>query len=139
MAMADDITPESDLASREPTVEDLRNLCRELNQREARYIVIGGFAVRAAGYNRSTMDIDLIVASDSDNETRLFGALATLPDNAVRELQPGELERYSVIRIADEIVVDLMVQASGIDFLEASKHSTTREVDGVKIPFASPQ
>ena len=137
--MADDITPESDLASREPTVEDLRNLCRELNQREARYIVIGGFAVRAAGYNRSTMDIDLIVASDSDNETRLFGALATLPDNAVRELQPGELERYSVIRIADEIVVDLMVQASGIDFLEASKHSTTREVDGVKIPFASPQ
>jgi hypothetical protein len=139
MAMADDITPESDLASREPTVEDLRNLCQELNQRQARYIVIGGFAIRAAGYNRGTMDIDLIVAADSDNETRVFGALATLPDNAISELEPGELERYSVIRVADEIVVDLMVQASGIDFLEASKHSVTHEVDGVKIPFASPQ
>jgi hypothetical protein len=91
MAMADDITPESDLASREPTVEDLRNLCQELNQRQARYIVIGGFAIRAAGYNRGTMDIDLIVAADSDNETRVFGALATLPDNAISELEPGEL------------------------------------------------
>jgi len=37
MVMADDLTPESELASREPTVEDLRNLCRELNQRDARY------------------------------------------------------------------------------------------------------
>jgi hypothetical protein len=48
MVMANDHTPESELESREPTVEDLRNLCRELNRRGARYIVIGGFAVRAA-------------------------------------------------------------------------------------------
>jgi hypothetical protein len=72
MAMADDLTPESDL---EPTVEDLRNLCRELNERGARYIVIGGFAIRAAGYNRGTMDIGLVVAPDRENETRIFEAL----------------------------------------------------------------
>jgi len=29
---------------------------RELNQRGAKYIVVGGFAIRAAGYNRRTMD-----------------------------------------------------------------------------------
>jgi hypothetical protein len=29
--MADDHTPNSELESREPTVEDLRDLCRELN------------------------------------------------------------------------------------------------------------
>jgi hypothetical protein len=54
MAMVDDRPPESDLEPREPTVEDLRNLCRALNERGARYIVVGGFAVRAAGYNRSS-------------------------------------------------------------------------------------
>ena len=46
MAMADD-HPFDELASREPTVEDLRELCRELNLRSARYVVIGGFALRA--------------------------------------------------------------------------------------------
>ncbi|HEX4264715.1 MAG TPA: nucleotidyltransferase [Verrucomicrobiae bacterium] len=137
--MADDHTPESELESREPTVEDLRNLCRELNLRGARYIVIGGFAIRAAGYNRGTMDIDLVVASDRDNESRVFAALATLPDNAVRELQPGELEQHTVIRVADEILVDLMARASGIDFAEAVKDTVIREIDGVAIPFASPR
>ncbi|MEI6245646.1 MAG: nucleotidyltransferase, partial [Acidobacteriota bacterium] len=104
--MADDDTTQPGLASREPTVEDLRNLCRELNQRGARYVVIGGFAIRAAGYARQTMDVDLLVADDADNEARVFDALATLPDAAVRELEPGELQKYTVIRVADEIVVD---------------------------------
>ena len=106
MVMEDDHTPDSALEPREPTVEDLRDLCRELNQRKARYVVIGGLAIRAAGYIRRTMDVDLLVATDPDNEVRVFGALSTLPDNAVRELQPGELQKYNVIRVGDEILVD---------------------------------
>ena len=139
MAVEADGPPDANLESREPTLEDLRDLCRELNQRCARYVVIGGFAIRAAGYNRRTMDVDLIVDGDVDNETRVFGALATLPDNAVRDLQTGELQQYSVIRVADEIVVDLMRTAGGIDYHEAAKDAVVREVDGVPIPFASPR
>lgn len=60
----------ADLESREPTLEDLRTLCRELNARGARYLVIGGFAIRAAGYVRRTVDIDLLMATDFDNEAR---------------------------------------------------------------------
>src|SRR5262245_56178471 len=116
MAVEDDRPSDHELESREPTLEDLRDLCRALNERGARYVVIGGFAIRAAGYNRRTMDIDLLVASDADNEPRVFDALATLLDQAVRELQPGELQQYSVIRVADEILVDLMRSAGGIDY-----------------------
>src|SRR5512139_1127553 len=137
--MADDRSATSELEPREPTVEDLRDLCRELNQRQARYVVVGGFAVRAAGYNRRTMDVDLLVAVDRDNESRVYSALATLPDNAVRELQPGELQQYNVIRVGDEILVDLMRSAGSIDYEEASKDVVVREVDGVPIPFASPR
>ena len=136
--MADD-HPSDDLESREPTVEDLRNLCRELNLRNAKYVVIGGFAMRAANYLRQTMDVDLMVAGDADNEAKVFAALSTLPDNAVRELQPGELQQYGVIRVADEIVVDLMCLAGGIDYAEAAKDVVVRDVDGVPIPFASPR
>jgi hypothetical protein len=136
--MADD-NPSKELASREPMVEDLRDLCRELNQRGARYVVIGGFALRAADYVRGTMDVDLLVAADLENEAKVFSALSSLPDNAVRELQPGELQQYGVIRVADEILVDLMRSAGGIDYAEAAKDVIVREVGGVPIPFASPR
>jgi hypothetical protein len=136
--MADD-RPLNELESREPTVEDLRDLCRELNQRGAKYVVVGGFAMRAANYNRRTMDVDLLVAADLENEARLFSALSTLPDHAARELQPGELQQYNVIRVADEILVDLMRSAGGIDYAQAASQVVTRELDGVPIPFASPR
>jgi hypothetical protein len=140
MAVADDRPPDShDLESREPTLEDLRDLCHELNLRGARYVVIGGFAIRAAGYNRRTMDVDLMVAADSDNERLVFEALSTLPDNAVRDLQPGELREYTVIRVADEILVDLMTAAGGIDYATAAQDVIVHHVDGVPIPFASPR
>lgn len=140
MAVADDRPPGSeDLESREPTLEDLRDLCRELNQRGARYVVIGGFAIRAAGYNRRTMDVDLMVAADRENEQLVFDALATLPDQAVRELQCGDLQQYAVIRVADEILVDLMTSAGGIDYAQASRDVVTHNLDGVPVPFASPR
>jgi hypothetical protein len=85
------------------------------------------------------MDVDLIVDADRDNEVRVFDALATLPDGAVRELMPGELQQYSVIRVADEILVDLMRTAGPIDYAEAARDVVVHDVDGVPIPFASPR
>ena len=65
--------PDGNLVSRPPTQEDLSALCRELNQRGAKYVVVGGLAI------------------------------------------------------------------SAIDYAEASKHVVVRELDGVPIPFASPE
>jgi hypothetical protein len=131
--------PAENLISRPPTEEDLVALCRELNQRGAKYVVVGGLAVIAAGLPRMTTDVDLMVAKDLENEAKVFSALSTLPDNAVRELQPGELQQYNVIRVGDEILVDLMVSAGGVDYAEAAKHIVVRELGGVPIPFASPR
>jgi hypothetical protein len=100
---------------------------------------MAALTVHAADYTRRTMDVDLIVAADAENEAKVFAALSTLPDKAVRELQPGELQQNNVIRVADEIVVDLMRTAGGIDYAEAAKDVVVREVDGVPIPFASPR
>jgi hypothetical protein len=133
----DDGAPE-ELVSREPSVEDVVQICRELNARGARYIVVGGFAIRQAGYSRTTMDIDLLVDPALGNETNVFDALATLPDGAVRELDAGDVEKFTVVRVADEVLVDLMAKASGISYEEAKGHVRVRELDGVKIPFANP-
>ncbi|MEO8353987.1 MAG: hypothetical protein ABI680_19840 [Chthoniobacteraceae bacterium] len=118
-------------------VEDLVNLCRELNERGARYVVVGGFAIIQAGYDRHTKDIDLLVDVSAENESALLEALATLPDNAVRELKRGEIAENIVVRVADEFMVDVMQTGCGVGYAEAKKSAVIRVVDGVSIPFAS--
>ena len=127
-----------ELTSREPSVEDLVGLCRALNERQAHYLVIGGFAMRAAGYDRRTMDVDLLIDTSPENERRVLDALATLPDQAALELKIGEVQAYGVVRVADEIVVDLMKSAAGIVFAETKTETNVHIVDGTAIPFASP-
>ncbi len=74
-----------------------------------------------------------------ENERRVFAAMMTLPDQAIREVMPGEVNEYVVVRVGDEIVVDLMRAACGIDYAEASTDIIWHEVSGVRIPFASPR
>lgn len=45
-----------DLGPRPPVEADLVALCRELNQRGAKYVVVGGLAVISAGLPRVTGD-----------------------------------------------------------------------------------
>ncbi len=139
MEPEDAASQEGELSSRAPTEEDLVNLCRVLNQLGARYLIVGGFAVMYSGYARTTMDVDLLMSVDPQNEARVFQALATLPDKAVLELKPGEVSEYTVVRVADEITIDLMQSASGINYEEAAKDIVIRRVQDVDIPFASPR
>lgn len=123
--------------SRVPTVEDLVKLCREMNQRNAKYIVIGGFAIMQEGFVRGTEDIDLLVETTPENEQKVIEALGTLEDGAALEIKPGEIQKYEVIRVADEIVVDLMAKASGLTYQDSKEEINMVEVEGVLIPFAS--
>ncbi len=129
----------SELTPRAPLEEDLVALCRRLNDLGARYLVVGGFAIIQAGFARPTGDIDLLIATDLKNEALVYKALDDLPDHAVRELDPGDVAKFIVVRVADEVLVDLMRSAAGIDYAEASRNALTEEVGGVPIPFASPQ
>jgi len=124
---------------REATPEDLVKLCRALNEAGAHYLVVGGFAIRAAGFTRNTMDIDLLVETGPLNEERVFRGLMVLPDQAVRELKPGEVAEYGVVRVGDEILVDLMRSGCGVTYADAIPDAIWHEIEGVRIPFASPR
>jgi hypothetical protein len=117
----------------------LVDLCRRLNESGTKYLIIGGCAIRAAGYSRTTMDVDLVIDTSLANEAKVFEALRSLPDRAVDELDPGDVAKYTVVRVADEIVVDLMKSAGGIDYEAAAKDIVIHKVRDVEIPFASPR
>lgn len=129
----------SELTCRPPLEDDLIALCRRLNELGARYVVVGGFAISQAGYGRPTGDIDFVIDTDLKNEALVYRALEILPDKAVRQLEPGDVAKYIVVRVGDEVMVDLMRSAAGIDYAEAARDVVVEELQGVSIPFASPQ
>jgi hypothetical protein len=103
-----------------------------------RYVLIGGFAVILHGFVRTTKDIDLLVDPSADNVRAVRRGLAALPDNAAAELQDDDVDRYGVVRVADEIVVDLMGRACGLTYRDAvSAGVDTFDIDGVAIPAAT--
>ena len=123
--------------AREPQVEDLARICEALNDVGARYILIGGFAVIAHGGARTTKDIDLLVDASPENIARVKQALRILEDHAVDEIADTDVARYAVVRVADEIVVDLMARACGVDYANAIGDVDKLTIAGVDIPVAS--
>lgn len=117
---------------------DLVGICRELNRRSVNYIVVGGMAINIHGFARNTEDIDLLIETGDLNEGKVLEVLSLLPDGAAKELKPGEVAEYLVIRVCDDITVDLMAKACGHDYESAKDLISPVLVDGVTIPFASP-
>jgi hypothetical protein len=46
--------------TRPATLEDLKTLLRSLNANGVDYLLIGGYALAAHGYQRATTDIDIV-------------------------------------------------------------------------------
>jgi len=131
--------PNDDRYARAPEPADVARICRALNESGARYLLIGGFAVIAHGAGRLTKDIDLLIDDTPENVARVKRALSVLADNAAAEVANDDVQRHVVVRVADEVVVDLMGRACGISFAEAAADAETLERDGVAIRVASPQ
>jgi hypothetical protein len=135
----DDANDSQTQPPRFPTLEDLLFLCRQLNESKARYIVIGGWAIIEHGYGRTTGDIDLLVESSPENFEKIMSAMLKLPDGAIREVAPDDLDKYVVVRVGDEFLIDLMKTACGIEYAEASKDISFIRKQDVLIPFANPK
>jgi len=120
--------------ARAPEPDDVVRICRALNDAGARYLLIGGFAVMAHGAGRFTKDIDLLVDDAPANVARVKLGLAVLADNAASEVAEDDVQRHVVVRVADEVVVDLMGRACGLTYSEALRDVETIELAGLSSP-----
>jgi hypothetical protein len=94
-------------------------------------------AIIQQGMLRATESIELLVERSRENHLRVRKALQVLPDQAVREVNDSDLDDYVVVRVADEIVVDLMLSACGVTYDQTAGEIEEKVIDGVTIPFAS--
>lgn len=113
----------------------LLRVCRLLNEEGARYLVIGGQACILHGLVRTTEDVDVLIEPSEENCQRVIAALGRLADGAARELTPRDLIENVVVKIADEVEVDVSTHAWKVTFNEAAATAIRHEIEGVEIPY----
>lgn len=59
-------------------VQSIRAIMQALNQRDVRFLVVGGLAVVAHGYGRVTFDLDLVLDLQPENIRQAWFALESL-------------------------------------------------------------
>ena len=123
-----------DQAPRSPTLEDLTRICSALNAAGARYVVVGGLAVNYWGRQRATEDIDLLVDPSPSNVARVKRGLDVLADQAARQVGDGDIEEMTVVRVMDEVTVDLLGRIGDTVFDNAE--AVFADVNGIRIPIA---
>lgn len=113
----------------------LLDLLRRFQQEGVAYVLVGGHAVRLNGFNRNTEDIDILLPSSLENGRKVIRALSFLPSST--ELDPGwfapPADEPENIRVADELLIDLLFAANGQTYESLAPHVRTIEVDGVQI------
>jgi len=125
--------------ARPATVDDLKSLIRALDEQRVDYLLIGGYALFAHGYQRATTDIDLLLPASVEAGEKIKKALMVLPEQAIKELDPQWFMEGETIRVGDEIVVDLMFNAAGQTYQTLSEFREVVEVDGIQIQTVSLQ
>jgi len=130
--------PDDPAYARAPEPDDVIRICRALNAAGARYVLIGGFAVIAHGATRFTKAIDLLVDDEAGNVARIRTGLAVLADNAAAEVADTDVRDHVVVRVADEVIVDLMGRACGLTYADVIADAEFVELGDVRVPIASP-
>lgn len=117
---------------------DFKELLKSLEDKDVRYLVIGGYAVIMHGHPRFTADLDLVVSSDELNAERLVKVLEDL-GFAGPTLKPSLFTSpRSLVRLGVEPVkIEILNYLEGTKFEEALERAETRSVDGIGVKLIS--
>lgn len=115
-------------------ITPLVRVCRLLNKHGARYLVVGGYACILHGLVRTTEDVDLLIEESAENYQRVIDALSELEDHAARELTPQDFVENVVVKVADEVEVDISRRAGKVAYTEAAPRARVMDLAGVQVP-----
>jgi hypothetical protein len=87
------------------------------------------------GLVRTTEDVDILVEDSDENLKKVIAALSEMEDGAAKELTQRDLLENVVVKIADEVEVDVSRSAWRISFNDAIDSALHVEIDGVDVPY----
>jgi hypothetical protein len=80
-------------------------------------------------------DVDILVPEDLGNHARTIAALSELEDHAAAELTPQVFVENIVVKIADEVEVDVSTRAWKVSYADAIVTSLKTTIQDVEIPY----
>ena len=119
--------------TRPATLDDLKKLLLALNEHKVEYLLVGGYALAAHGYQRATTDIDVLVPASITAGQRLKQALMVLPEQAAKDIDPQWFAEGENIRVADAFVVDVLLNANGHSYETLSRYAEIVDLDGIPV------
>jgi hypothetical protein len=124
----------------------LRRLKRDLDASKVPWAIVGGFAVQARAYPRTTLDIDAaVVAADDDAASDLARRLLERDYRVLARLEQTEVSRLGTLRLISpvhsdlQIVVDLLFASSGIEAEVVKGAGAIQLFRGLTLPVATPE
>jgi len=113
------------------------DLIEELLAVEARFLVVGGYAVGAHGHPRATKDLAIWVEPSQENAPRVFDALcsfgAHMADLRVEDLATPH---YGFMMGVPPRRIDILTTLSAVEFAAAWEARTHFDVGrGIRCPF----
>lgn len=114
----------------------LLELFRRFQQEGVEYVLVGGQAVRLNGFVRATEDVDILVRRGRSNGEKVIRALRFLPAAADLDaawFEPPSGGDVENIRIADELLVDLLFAANGETYESLQPYVRELPIDGVAV------
>ena len=127
------MSDDSQGSARPASVEDLKLLLGALHDNGVEYLLIGGYALYALGYQRGTVDIDIVLQPTLEQGERVRHALLMLPQGVAKDIDPAWFLEGETIRVADAFVVDLMFKACGETYGSLLPYALTIDFEGLPV------
>ena len=118
------------------TIErDFQEFLKALIGRDARFVLVGAFAVIHQGFVRTTGDMDVWVYPDADNAQRVVRAVSDF-GFASLGLKSSDVLSGNVIQFGRPPVrIDLLTSLSGVTSAEIWKGLVRGKLDGLSVSF----
>ncbi len=119
---------------------DLIELLRALNEENAEYLIVGGYAVMKYTEPRFTKDLDVWIGRTPENAARVYRALAQFGAPLQKdELSPADFatEDMTYQIGVDPVRIDILTRITGVKFAQAWEKKIAGTLFGVPVNFIS--
>jgi len=119
--------------------EEIIKFWRSLYTNDVKYIMVGGYATNLHGYQRYTGDMDIWLADDVGNRSKLRKAFAELDMGDYFMLETMQfVPGWTDFQLNNGLKLDILVNMVGLEghsFEECLGIAAVANIEGVEVPF----
>ena len=116
--------------------KDFREFIELLNEKEVKYLVVGGYAVAFHGYPRYTKDIDFWIWLNRENARKTIEVIKEFGFSSLGLTEDDLLDSENVIQLGyPPARIDLLTDLVGIDFDQCFESRSVVDINGLEVNF----